>query len=521
MGSYGIMFCIVLLSLFFSFSVAENVEVVIQGATSIAKTDDNFICVTLDWWPPNKCDYNQCPWGKAGLFNLDLNNKILENAVKVFNPLRIRVGGSLQDQVAYNVRNNVKNCHRFKKEDKGFLFGFSIGCLDMKRWDELNEFFNRTGASVTFSLNALIGRKESKTEKGLWIGNWFSKNARDLMKYTISKGYKIDSYELGNELCGSGVSARVEAEQYGKDVIALRNIVKQLYPDPTTQPKVLGPGGFYDEQWFNTFLQVSGPNVLDGVTHHIYNLGPGDSPDLIKNVQDPFYLSQIAQTFKDVSNAVDKFAPWAGAWVGESGGAYNSGGKDVSRTFADGFWYLDQLGMTSFYNHKVYCRQALIGGNYALLNTTTFIPNPDYYGALLWHQLMGNRVLSATHNGSPYLRVYSHCAKKKPGISLILINLSSNSSFEVKLSNDENLHVIRPNFEFEGAQKREEYHLTPKDGNIQSDVVLLNGTPLKLTDSLEIPQLKPVHVDAATPITVAPHSVVFVTIRDFNAPACA
>lgn len=36
--------------------------------------------------------------------------------------------------------------------------------------------------------------------------------------------------------------------------------------------------------------------------------------------------------------------------------------------------------MTSTFNHKVFCRQALIGGNYALLNTTTFIPNPDYYG---------------------------------------------------------------------------------------------------------------------------------------------
>lgn len=42
--------------------------------------------------------------------------------------------------------------------------------------------------------------------------------------------------------------------------------------------------------------------------------------------------------------------------------------------------FLDQLGMTSTFNHKVFCRQALIGGNYALLNTTTFIPNPDYYG---------------------------------------------------------------------------------------------------------------------------------------------
>ena len=53
-------------------------------------------------------------------------------------------------------------------------------------------------AKVTFGLNALIGRKESTTEKGLWVGDWQSQNAREFMKYTISKGYKIDSYEFGN-----------------------------------------------------------------------------------------------------------------------------------------------------------------------------------------------------------------------------------------------------------------------------------------------------------------------------------
>lgn len=30
--------------------------------------------------------------------------------------------------------------------------------------------------------------------------------------------------------------------------------------------------------------------------------------------------------------------PWASAWVGESGGAYNSGGPNVSNAFVDSFW---------------------------------------------------------------------------------------------------------------------------------------------------------------------------------------
>lgn len=66
----------------------------------------------------------------------------------------------------------------------------------------------------------------------------------------------------------------------------------------------------------------------------------GVDPTLINKVQDPYYLDQIAQTFKDVMTTVNLFGPWAGPWVGEAGGAYNSGGKDVSHTFANSFWSL-------------------------------------------------------------------------------------------------------------------------------------------------------------------------------------
>lgn len=64
-------FCILAsLCLTSSLCAADDVEVFVKGVNSIAKTDDNFICATLDWWPSEKCDYNQCPWEKAGLLNL-------------------------------------------------------------------------------------------------------------------------------------------------------------------------------------------------------------------------------------------------------------------------------------------------------------------------------------------------------------------------------------------------------------------------------------------------------------------
>nr|KYP41862.1 Heparanase-like protein 2 [Cajanus cajan] len=479
-------FCCVLFSLF-CLSLAEHVNLRVETVTTIATTDEDFVCATLDWWPSTKCNYNQCPWGNAGVLTLDFGNKIITNAIKAFSPLRIRLGGSLEDQIIYQF-GRQKEYPVMKKKHDG-LFGFSEGCLPKKKWDEMNHFFNKTGVKFTFGLNALIGKKNSKIHKGNWEGDWNPTNAISLMEYTMSKGYKIDSYELGNELCSGGVSARVD-----------------------------GPGGFYGKDWFDSFLQNVEPGVVDGVTHHIYNLGAGDDKNLIHKVQDPFYLSKIAQTFKDVSVAVNEYSPSAGAWVGESGGSYNSGGKDVSNTFVNGFWYLDQLGMTSTFNHKVYCRQALVGGNYALLNTTTFIPKPDYYGALLWHRLMGNKVLSVFHEGSSYLRVYAHCSKKEPGITVLLINMSNSTSFQVSLENDMNLYPSLEAVKRKTSKPmREEYHLTPKDGNLQSDVVLLNGTPLKLTKSKDIPAMKPKLVDEFSPINVKSDSIVFVHSNEAKA----
>lgn len=60
-----------------------------------------------------------------------------------FSPLRIRIGGSLQDQVVYKVGTSALKCPHFKREDNG-LFGFSKGCLPMDRWDLMNKLFNET-----------------------------------------------------------------------------------------------------------------------------------------------------------------------------------------------------------------------------------------------------------------------------------------------------------------------------------------------------------------------------------------
>ncbi|KAB2014971.1 hypothetical protein ES319_D09G264800v1 [Gossypium barbadense] len=524
--------------------LAEDISygtIVVDGTTSIAQTDDNFVCATIDWWPHDKCDYKQCPWHYTSAITLDLSHPILTKAIQAFNRLRIRIGGSLQDQVLYNVGNLKSPCHPFRKMKHG-LFGFSKGCLQMKRWDELNHFFNATSVMLTFGLNALYGRH--KIKGSLWGGEWDSSNAQDFIKYSISKGYQIDSWEYGNELSGNGVGAHVHADRYGKDLIHLKKIIKELYRGSQFEPSLVAPGGFFNQQWFTKLLQVSGSNVLDAISHHIYNLGAGSDPKLVSKILDPNHLNKVGNTFINLARTVQTHGPWSSAWVGESGGAYNSGGPHVSDTFVNSFWYLDQLGMASKYQTKVYCRQTLIGGNYGLLNATTYVPNPDYYSALLWHRLMGKVVLAVGSDASPFLRSYAHCSKGRIGVTLLVINLSDQTKFITDVQNSmnnnirlatEQQNISRKSFSrslkntASGAEikassdeysYREEYHLTPKNGYLQTRTMVLNGIPLELTSTGNIPRLDPIRVNVKSPISITPLSIAFLVFPDFAAPAC-
>ncbi|XVF34551.1 hypothetical protein REPUB_Repub18cG0068800 [Reevesia pubescens] len=517
---------------------ASTVEgtVFIDGKAPIGTIDDDFICATLDWWPPEKCDYGTCSWGLAGLLNLDLSNNIFLNAVKAFSPLKIRLGGTLQDKVIYDTDDNQKPCTSFVKNTSE-MFGFTQGCLPMKRWDELNSFFEKAGAKIIFGLNALAGR--SIKSDGSAVGAWNYSNAESFIRYTVEKNYTIHGWELGNELCGSGVGTRVTANQYAADTAALQSIVQKIYMDVDLKPLIIAPGGFYDSNWFKEFIDKT-TKTLDVVTHHIYNLGPGVDEHLVEKILNPSVLDGESGTFSGLHDIIKSSTTSATAWVGEAGGAYNSGRNLVTNAFVFSFWYLDQLGMASKYDTKTYCRQSLVGGNYGLLSTTTFVPNPDYYSALLWHRLMGRNVLSTSFTGTKKIRAYTHCAKQSKGITLLLINLDNSTTVQAKLAFNSTMtlqhkHRSRTLHHKHRSHKtmfiqlpqgtdanirREEYHLTAKDGNLHSQTMLLNGNILSVNSSGIIPPLEPLHVNSPKPIMVAPLSIVFTHMPDVIVPAC-
>ena len=127
-------------------------------------------------------------------------------------------------------------------------------------------------------------------------------------------------------------------------------------------------------------------------------------------------------------------------------------------------------------------------------------------------------------------------------MSVLLINLSNQTHFSIHVQNSKNMFlnvqengVMRENSFLKGMKKsvawvgnkvsdatvsRQEYHLTPKDGYLQTQTMLLNGSPLELTADGELPSLNPVLRDVNTPVHMTPLSVAFIVFPNFDAPSC-
>lgn len=79
----------------FATAALPKAMLLIDSVYPKATIDEDFLCVTMDWWPPQKCDYGVCAWGSTGVLNNDFSQEALINAVKALSPVTLRIGGSL------------------------------------------------------------------------------------------------------------------------------------------------------------------------------------------------------------------------------------------------------------------------------------------------------------------------------------------------------------------------------------------------------------------------------------------
>lgn len=126
------------------------------------------------------------------------------------------------------------------------------------------------------------------------------------------------------------------------------------------------------------------------------------------------------------------------------------------------------------------------------------------------------------------------CLLLQGGLTLLLINLS-NSTVNVAAnlvshSQDEPMshgdkktksQLIPKKFKVPKSSKsRFEYHLSAPNQDLHSQTALLNGIPLEVTYSEDLPNLDPIVMENSSPILVGPLSIVFVVLPDAHVPIC-
>lgn len=74
------------------------------------------------------------------------------------------------------------------------------------------------------------------------------------------------------------------------------------------------------------------------ITYLYFSCKLGVDDHLVEKILDPSYLDGEAQTFRDLQSILKSSATSAVAWVGEAGGAYNSGRNLVTNAFVFSFW---------------------------------------------------------------------------------------------------------------------------------------------------------------------------------------
>jgi hypothetical protein len=347
-------------------------------------------------------------------------------------------------------------------------------------------------------------------------GVWTPAHAAPWLAYTQSIGGEIYAAEMFNEPNMAAYDEMLkdyDAACFAKDFAAFHAFMKKAAPDV----KVAGSGdvevGKYKEGMPGSltaadYLSANPKPQFDILTYHYYGAlsercAP---PDSERGVSAEQALSEewLARQDRSLQRRValrDKYAPGASIWNTETGSAA-CGGTRWAPTFLDTFRYLDtqarlaKRGLDAIFTH------ALISGSNGVIDEKTFMPNANYWAALMWQRLMGTKVLDTgpTQSG---LHIYAHCQRNDPngGVTLLAINLED-SPAKIDLS----------------AGPADLYAMTAPE--LQSRTVFLNDQPLALGPDDTLPEIAPVRLNESA-ISLAPTSVNFITLPEAGNPACS
>lgn len=415
---------------------------------------------------------------------IDLTNPRLRRLAAALAPAYMRVSGTWANATYFADSASAPSA---------LPSGFN-GILSQQQWRGVVNFSEAVGAQIVTSFAISPGTRDA-------TGVWASDQARRFLTYTRSVGGTIAAAEFMNEpnlAATGGAPAGYDAARYGRDFKVFHSFVKENFPGII----VLGPGTVGETASASDLLVAAGPGSVDAFSYHHYGTlsercGGTSTPEAALSED---WLSRTDQAIDFYRTLRDQLEPGKPIWLTETADAA-CGGNRWAASFLDTFRYLDQLGRLARAGVQVVMHNTLAASDYGLLDEKTLAPRPNYWGALLWRQLMGRTVLDSGAPIQTGLHVYAHCQRGTPGgVTLLVINTNRDAPRLLMLP------YASERFTLDAA-------------GLRDTTVRLNGTTLALGAGDELPPIVGAPTTANT-VTFNPTTITFLAVPAAGNNAC-
>lgn len=434
---------------------------------------------------------------------IDLSNSVLRELAAALGPAYVRVSGTWANSVYFQ----DSDAPAPAKAPNGFQ-----GVLTRSEWKAVVDFARAVGAKLVTSFAISAGVRNA-------AGVWTPGQAEKFAAYTKAVGGDIAAAEFFNEpdmATYGGAPAGYTAADYARDFAVFRAFARADAPGMA----IVGPGsvgegvlvpmlggasvGFISS---NAMLSADPAPKYDVFSYHFYGaasircaqMGAATQTTPEAALSEPWLARADTSYDFYVRGVHDRYEPGKPVWITETADAA-CGGNPWASTFLDTFRFLDQLGRFAKGGVSVVFHNTLASSEYGLLDQNTFKPRPNYWAALLWHRLMGPKVLDAGPM-EPGLHLYAQCMRDDSGgVTLLAINLSRTETRSIEL-----------------PAAAERYTLS--SAKLESGQVELNGRELGLTADNKLPELQGVRVPAG-PIELQPATVTFLTVANAANESC-
>lgn len=372
--------------------------------------------------------------------------------------------------------------------------------LTRGQWRGVLEFAKAVNARIATSFAVSPGTRDA-------AGVWQTEQARRVFAYTNLLGGEIAAVEYMNEpslAAQNGAPAGYDAAAYGRDFRIFRRLLKAASP----KTLLVGPGSVGESTDSAAsglisadLLAASGRGIHRFSYHHYNTVSPRcGGKDRPEDALSEDWLSRTDKSLAFYRALRDRFEPGKALWLTETADAA-CGGNRWDSTFVDTFRYLDQLGRLARAGVQVVMHNTLAASDYGLLDESSFEPRPNYWGALLWHRLMGRTVLDAGVPPEPGLHVYAHCLRdRRGGVTVLALNTSPDTPRSLSLPTASERYTLRA-------------------ARLEEKSVELNGQALRLGASDEWPAFVAVAASAGA-VTLPPASITFLTVPTAGNRAC-